>query len=43
MQLHRAFGAAETRPVKDTGTQVDHGRIQAEQFVLEAELAPTAG
>jgi len=38
MQFDRALGAAELRPVVHGQAQVDHGRIKADQFVLEAEL-----
>jgi len=33
-----AFGAAEVSPVKEADRQINHGRIQADQFILEAEL-----
>mgnify|MGYP006869416406 CR=1 FL=1 len=38
MRFHTAFGAAELRPGKQIQAQRDGGRVQAEQFVLEAEL-----
>ena len=37
MQFHCPLGAAEHGPGEGLGTQVDHRRIQAEQFVVEAE------
>lgn len=37
MQLGRALGAAELRPVMHRQTQVDDGRVQADQLVPEAE------
>ena len=40
MQLDRAFGAAESRPIENAGAQIDHRRVQADQLVFEAELAP---
>ncbi len=43
VELHRALGPAEHRPVKERGTQVDHRGIQAGQFVLEPELPPALG
>ena len=38
MQLDRAFGAPELRPVIHGEAQIDHGRIDADQLVLETEL-----
>lgn len=38
MQLDRALGGAELRPVIHGQAQIDDGRIDADQFVLEAEL-----
>ena len=42
MQFNRPLGPPEFRPVVERQAQVDHGRIQADQFVLEAEF-PVAG
>jgi len=39
VQLDGALGAAELGPVEHGGTQVDHRRVQADQLVLEPELA----
>src|SRR5271166_3715397 len=39
MQLDRAFGAAESRPVEHAGAQIDHRRVHTDQLVFEAELA----
>src|SRR6266403_526751 len=38
VQLDRTLGRAKLRPIVHLQTQVDHGGIQAHQFVLEAEL-----
>jgi len=38
VQLHRPLAAAVQRPVEDAQTQRDHGRVQTEQLVFEAEL-----
>ncbi len=40
MQLHRTFGTRVPRPIEHRQAQLDQRRIQADQFVLEAELAP---
>jgi hypothetical protein len=37
MQLHRAFGPLKDRPGKGLDTQLDHGRIETQQLVLEAK------
>jgi hypothetical protein len=42
MQFDGAFGASEFRPVIQAGTQINDRRIQTEQLVFEAELAPPA-
>jgi hypothetical protein len=42
MQLHRALGAAKLRPVVHRQAQVDHGRVDTDQLILEAELALAA-
>jgi hypothetical protein len=40
--LDAALGAAELGPGKQRQAQRDGGRVQRQQFVLEAELAVTA-
>src|ERR1700680_2355010 len=42
VQLDGSFGTPELRPVIKGGAQIDDGRVQTEQFVLEARLAPPA-
>lgn len=39
VQLDGFFATAELRPVIKSGAQIDDGRVQTEQFVLEAKLA----
>jgi hypothetical protein len=41
VQLHRAFGALVLGPVEQAGTQIDHGRVDTEQLIAEAEFART--
>ncbi len=38
VQFYRSLGPSEMGPVKDAQTQVDGGRIEADQFVLESEF-----
>ena len=38
VQLHRALRAPKRGPRKQLGAQIDDGRVEAEQLVLEAEL-----
>jgi hypothetical protein len=38
VQFHRPLGATELRPVIEGQAQIDHGRVQTHQLVLEAEL-----
>ena len=38
VQFDHPFGAAEMSPVEHRQTQIDHGGIHADQFVLEPEL-----
>ncbi len=42
VQLDGSFGTPELRPVIKGGAQIDDGRVQTEQFVLEAKLASPA-
>jgi hypothetical protein len=41
VQLHRTTGATGLRPLVHQQAQIDHGRVDAHEFVLEAELALT--
>jgi hypothetical protein len=38
VQFDRPLGPSEMGPVKDTQTQIDGGRVETEQFVLESEF-----
>jgi hypothetical protein len=38
VQFDRPFGPSEMGPVKDAQAQVDGGRVEADQFVLESEF-----
>ena len=38
MQFNRPFGPSEMGPVKDAQTQVDGGRVEADQLVFESEF-----
>jgi len=38
VQLDGSFGTPELRPVIKGGAQIDDGRVQTEQFILEAKL-----
>lgn len=40
--LHSALGATEFRSIMRRGTQMDHGGIQADRFLLELEFACAA-
>jgi len=39
VELHRPLGAAERGPLEERGAEVDHRGIQADELVLEPELA----
>jgi hypothetical protein len=41
MQLDRALGATKLRPVVHRQAQIDRGRIETDQLVIETELAFT--
>ena len=38
MQFDGPFGSAEMSPIKQANRQINNGGIQADQFILEAEL-----
>ena len=42
VQLDGSFGAPKLRPVIKGGAQIDDGRVETEQLVLEAKLASPA-
>jgi hypothetical protein len=41
MKFNRSLGSAELRPVEDRKAEIDHRTVQAEELVLESELAST--